>query len=92
MADQPRRGRLWTPAEAGADQLRRRIVSGEVPESGLLPRSDDLRAEFGRQPAVRSACAILETDGGQPTDAPATGAVRAELVRDSLSGWPGGWA
>jgi DNA-binding GntR family transcriptional regulator len=26
---------------------------------------------------------------GQPTDAPATGAVRADLVRDSLSGWQG---
>jgi DNA-binding FadR family transcriptional regulator len=64
VADQPRRGRRWSPAEAVADQLRRRILSGEVPDGGLLPKIDDLMAEFGvSRPAVRSACAILETEG-----------------------------
>lgn len=64
MADQPKRGRRWSPAEAVADQLRRRILSGEVPDGGLLPKIDDLMAEFGvSRPAVRSACAILETEG-----------------------------
>ena len=64
VTDQPRRGRRWSPAEAVADQLRRRILSGEVPDGGLLPKIDDLMAEFGvSRPAVRSACAILETEG-----------------------------
>jgi DNA-binding FadR family transcriptional regulator len=44
--------------------LRRRILSGEVPDGGLLPKIDDLMAEFGvSRPAVRSACAVLETEG-----------------------------
>jgi GntR family transcriptional repressor for pyruvate dehydrogenase complex len=64
VADQPRRGRRWSPAEAVADQLRRRILSGEVADGGLLPKIDDLMTEFGvSRPAVRSACAILETEG-----------------------------
>jgi DNA-binding FadR family transcriptional regulator len=61
VADQPRRGRRRSPAEAVADQLRRRILSGDVPDGGLLPKVDDLMAEFGvSRPAVSSACAILE--------------------------------
>ena len=64
MAERPTRGRRWSPAEAVADQLRRRILSGEVPDGGLLPKIDDLMAEFGvSRPAVRQACAVLETEG-----------------------------
>jgi DNA-binding FadR family transcriptional regulator len=47
-----------------ADRLRQRILSGEVPDGGLLPKIDDLMAEFAvSRPAARQACAILETEG-----------------------------
>ncbi len=60
----PPRRRGVTPAEAVADELRARILSGEVGDGGELPKLDDLMAEFGlSRAAVRQACQILEAEG-----------------------------
>jgi GntR family transcriptional repressor for pyruvate dehydrogenase complex len=56
--------RRHSPAEAVADELRARILSGEVPDGGELPKLDDLIAEFDvSRVAVRQACQILEAEG-----------------------------
>lgn len=48
--------------ELVADELRRRIVSGELPTE--LPRESELLAEFGvSRPSLREAFRILETEG-----------------------------
>jgi DNA-binding FadR family transcriptional regulator len=56
--------RRYSPAEAVADRLRDRILSGEVPNGGLLPKLEDLTEEFRVSKAsLREACRILETEG-----------------------------
>lgn len=61
---QTRRRRRYSPAEAVADRLRERILSGEVPDGGMLPKLEQLTEEFGVSLAsVREACRILETEG-----------------------------
>lgn len=47
-----------------ADVLRRRIISGQIDEGLVLPKLEDLLAEFGvGKPAMREALRILETEG-----------------------------
>ncbi|HEV8296275.1 MAG TPA: GntR family transcriptional regulator [Acidimicrobiales bacterium] len=61
---QPRLRRRYSPAEAVADRLRDRILSGDVPHGGLLPKLEDLTDEYGVSKAsIREACRILETEG-----------------------------
>ena len=56
--------RRISPAEAIADTLRERILSGEVPDGGTMPKLEELIDEFGASRAtVRQACHILETEG-----------------------------
>lgn len=51
-------------AEMIADQLRDRIVSGELKDSDSLPKQDELIAEFQvSKPSVREALRILEAEG-----------------------------
>jgi DNA-binding FadR family transcriptional regulator len=64
----PRRGRarLRQPrvAEMLADVLREQILSGELADGGLLPKQDDLLAEYRTSKAsAREAFRILETEG-----------------------------
>jgi GntR family transcriptional repressor for pyruvate dehydrogenase complex len=62
MGDPTRRlRRRISPAEAIADDLRSRILSGEVTE---LPKLEDLIETFGASKViVRQACHILESEG-----------------------------
>jgi DNA-binding FadR family transcriptional regulator len=62
MAEPPRRlRRRISPAEAIADDLRSRILSGEVIE---LPKLEELIETFGASKViVRQACHILESEG-----------------------------
>jgi len=47
-----------------ADGLRERILSGELGDGDLLPKQDDLLAEFRvSPPSIREALRILETEG-----------------------------
>lgn len=60
------RARLRQPrvAEMLADVLRDRILSGELPDGSLLPKQDDLLAEYRTSKAsAREAFRILETEG-----------------------------
>ena len=51
-------------AEMVADVLRERIVDGTLADGDLLPKQDDLLAEFGvSRPSIREAMRILETEG-----------------------------
>jgi GntR family transcriptional repressor for pyruvate dehydrogenase complex len=51
-------------AELIADALRRQILSGEIPEGGLLPRQEDLIERFSASlTSVREALRILELEG-----------------------------
>jgi GntR family transcriptional regulator, transcriptional repressor for pyruvate dehydrogenase complex len=51
-------------AELVADELRRRILDGELDDGSLLPKQEDLIAEFGvSRPSVREALRILEAEG-----------------------------
>src|SRR3954469_25717857 len=51
-------------AEIIADRLRQRIVEGELQDGDLLPKQEELLAEFGvSKPSVREALRILETEG-----------------------------
>lgn len=51
-------------AEMIAADLRERILSGRIPDGGMLPRQEDLLAEFQVSfPSVREALRILETEG-----------------------------
>jgi GntR family transcriptional repressor for pyruvate dehydrogenase complex len=51
-------------AEMVADELRSRIVRGELSDGDLLPKLDDLLEEFPvSRPSIREAMRILETEG-----------------------------
>lgn len=51
-------------AEMVADILRNRIVDGDLADGDLLPKQDDLLAEFRvSRPSIREAMRILETEG-----------------------------
>lgn len=51
-------------AELVADRLRERILSGELAAGALLPKQDELIAEFGvAPPSLREGLRILETEG-----------------------------
>jgi GntR family transcriptional regulator, transcriptional repressor for pyruvate dehydrogenase complex len=51
-------------AEVVADELRARIVNGDLPDGSLLPRQEDLVEEFRISlPSLREAMRILETEG-----------------------------
>ena len=51
-------------AEMVAAALRKRIVAGEIEDGGMLPKQEDLMAEFGISlPPMREALRILETEG-----------------------------
>ena len=56
--------RALSVAEVVAARLRGRIVSGELSDGDMLPRQEDLLAEFGiSRPSLRAALRILETEG-----------------------------
>lgn len=56
--------RLPRLAEMVAAGLRDKILSGELDDGALLPRQEDLLAEFGvSPPSIREALRILETEG-----------------------------
>jgi GntR family transcriptional repressor for pyruvate dehydrogenase complex len=60
------RAQLRAPrlAEMVAEVLRERIVTGELPDGGKLPRQEDLLEEFNvSKPSMREALRILETEG-----------------------------
>ncbi|MDX6741468.1 FadR/GntR family transcriptional regulator [Actinocorallia sp. A-T 12471] len=64
--DGPRRGQFRPPrlAEVVASVLRERIIDGEIPNGGLLPKQDDLLEEFRiSRPSLREALRILENEG-----------------------------
>jgi len=47
-----------------ADVLRKRIISGELPDNSTLPKQEELIDEFNvSKPSVREALRILETEG-----------------------------
>lgn len=47
-----------------ADVLRRRIISGELPDDSMLPKQEELIDEFNvSKPSMREALRILETEG-----------------------------
>ncbi|GLZ02734.1 hypothetical protein Acsp03_02010 [Actinomadura sp. NBRC 104412] len=51
-------------AELIADKLRRRILTGRLPDGALLPNQDSLLAEFKiSKPSLREALRILEAEG-----------------------------
>jgi GntR family transcriptional repressor for pyruvate dehydrogenase complex len=51
-------------AELVADELRRRILDGELGDGHLLPKQEDLLVEFGvSRPSMREALRILEAEG-----------------------------
>jgi GntR family transcriptional repressor for pyruvate dehydrogenase complex len=51
-------------AEIIADELRGRILSGALPDGSLVPKHEELLAEFGvSSPSIREALRILETEG-----------------------------
>jgi GntR family transcriptional repressor for pyruvate dehydrogenase complex len=61
MTGQLRRPRL---ADVVADQLRSRILSGELPDGSMLPKQEELLEEFRvSPPSVREALRILEAEG-----------------------------
>ncbi|HMG45479.1 MAG TPA: GntR family transcriptional regulator [Acidimicrobiales bacterium] len=56
--------RRHSVAELVADQIRERIVSGQVQPGEVLPKQESLLVEFGvSQPSLREALRILETEG-----------------------------
>lgn len=51
-------------AEVVANDLRRKIVTGELGDGGELPRQDDLLVTYGvSKPSLREALRILESEG-----------------------------
>jgi GntR family transcriptional repressor for pyruvate dehydrogenase complex len=51
-------------ADLVAGELRERILTGQLPDGGLIPKQEDLLEEFGvSAPPVREALRILETEG-----------------------------
>lgn len=66
MAPSSSRMRVSQPrvAEMIADELRVRIVNGDLEDGSMLPRQEDLVQEFGISlPSLREAMRILETEG-----------------------------
>jgi DNA-binding FadR family transcriptional regulator len=66
IGDRPARRQLRQPrlSEMVAEELRRRILSLELEDGAMLPRQEDLLAEFGVSvPSLREAMRILETEG-----------------------------
>jgi DNA-binding FadR family transcriptional regulator len=64
MATQPATERHATISSHIASTLRQRIVQGVIPDGALLPRQEDLQAEFDvGHPSLREALRMLETDG-----------------------------
>lgn len=62
----PQRSQLRQPrlAEMVADRLRGRILDGELGDGDLLPKQEELLAEFQvSKPSIREALRILETEG-----------------------------
>lgn len=62
----PVRRQLKQPriAEIVADGLRQRILSGDLEDGAMLPKQEELLAEFGvSPPSIREALRILETEG-----------------------------
>jgi DNA-binding FadR family transcriptional regulator len=60
------RTQLYQPrlAEMVAANLRAKIVSGELPDGAMLPKQEDLLAEFRvSKPSIREALRILEAEG-----------------------------
>jgi GntR family transcriptional regulator, transcriptional repressor for pyruvate dehydrogenase complex len=60
------RAQLRAPhvAEIVAEELRRRILDGEIPDGDLLPKQEDLHDEFQvSRPSLREALRILEAEG-----------------------------
>jgi DNA-binding FadR family transcriptional regulator len=56
--------RLAGLAEQVADDLRRRIIRGDVPDGEVLPRMDDLLQRYPvSKPTLREAARILEAEG-----------------------------
>jgi GntR family transcriptional regulator, transcriptional repressor for pyruvate dehydrogenase complex len=56
--------RRYGTADAIADTLRDRLLSGDIPDGSVLPKQDDLADQFGvSKAAIREACRILETEG-----------------------------
>lgn len=56
--------RWFGAAEVIAGRLRERILSGQITDGDLLPKQEDLAAEFGvTKAAVRESCRILEAEG-----------------------------
>ena len=51
-------------AEMVAEELRNRILSGDMEDGSMLPKQDELLVEFGvSMPPIREALRILETEG-----------------------------
>ncbi len=51
-------------AEQVADQLRRQILTGELPDGTILPKEDELLVEYPiSKPSLREAMRILEAEG-----------------------------
>lgn len=51
-------------AEMIAAELRERILSGQIPDGGMVPKQEELLAEFQVSlPPIREALRILETEG-----------------------------
>ena len=66
MSDRAVKRRLRQPrvAEIVASSLRSRILSGQLADGDLLPKQEELLAEFGvSPPCIREAFRILETEG-----------------------------
>ena len=56
--------RWFGAADVVATQLRQRIISGQIPDGGMLPKQQDLAQEYGvTKAAAREACRILEAEG-----------------------------
>lgn len=51
-------------AEVVAEEIRRRIVDGDLADGALLPKQEELITEFGvSRPSIREAIRILESEG-----------------------------
>jgi DNA-binding FadR family transcriptional regulator len=64
VAAEPVTERHATISSHIASTLRQRIVQGVIPDGAMLPRQEDLQAEFEvGHPSLREALRMLETDG-----------------------------
>lgn len=56
--------RVASVAELVADRLRERIIVGDIADGEILPKQEELLAEFGvSKPSLREALRILEAEG-----------------------------